>query len=175
MISLNKIECSPHYREIVDLILQGESGRTISDYLKDNYNENISYSTINKYKRDNLNLEQEIKKRQIQHQQDEAIAEREDLEAAINDDIEAAIDKGLEALAVLDQFIAQGGSIYDDLVNDPNVKSVDKARILNTAIKTRLDWIKSTDDKIIEVERPIDLSAYFSDERIDEALRDEED
>lgn len=120
-------------------------------------------------------MEQEIKKRELQHQTDEAIAERQELEAEIMDDVEEAINKGLEALKILDNFIANGAAIYEELLNDKTVKPLDKAKLLNTAIKTRLDWIKSTNEKIVEVERPIDLSAYFSDEAIEEALRDEED
>ena len=120
-------------------------------------------------------MEQEIKKRELQHQTDEAIAERQELETEIMDDVEEAINKGLEALKILDNFIANGSAIYEELLNDKTVKPLDKAKLLNTAIKTRLDWIKSTNEKIVEVERPIDLSAYFSDEAIEEALRDEED
>ncbi|MBF4469469.1 MAG: hypothetical protein ISP01_08715, partial [Methanobrevibacter arboriphilus] len=43
------VERSDHYDEIMDMIKEGLSSRTISNYLKDEYNEIISHTAINNY------------------------------------------------------------------------------------------------------------------------------
>ncbi len=58
----NKVISSPHRDEIDKLLLEGESSRNVSDYLENQYNEIISYGTINNYRKDHLNVTQEAKK-----------------------------------------------------------------------------------------------------------------
>ena len=43
-----KIEKSSHYKEIVDLLLQGKSSRDVSNYLKKQYGEDIGYTAISR-------------------------------------------------------------------------------------------------------------------------------
>ena len=52
----SKVELSPHYNEIVDLLLSGNSGRYVSDYLLNEYDEKISYVALNNYKKNKLNV-----------------------------------------------------------------------------------------------------------------------
>lgn len=48
----NKIEKSNHYQEIITMLEAEKSPRYISNFLKQNYNEIISHTTINKFKKD---------------------------------------------------------------------------------------------------------------------------
>lgn len=56
----SKVEKSPHYNEIVERLLSGESGRSVSKYLMDTYNEDIGYGAINSFKRNHLRIEERV-------------------------------------------------------------------------------------------------------------------
>lgn len=58
----NKVVSSPHRDEIDKLLLDGESSRNVANYLKNQYNEIISYATINNYRKVHLNVTKEAKK-----------------------------------------------------------------------------------------------------------------
>lgn len=58
----NKVVSSPHRDEIDKLLLEGESSRNVANYLKNQYNEIISYATINNYRKVHLNVTKEAKK-----------------------------------------------------------------------------------------------------------------
>lgn len=58
----NKVMSSPHRDEIDKLLLEGESSRNVADYLENQYNEIISYGTINNYRKVHLNVTKEAKK-----------------------------------------------------------------------------------------------------------------
>lgn len=57
----NKVVSSPHRDEIDKLLLEGESSRNVADYLKNQYDEIISYATINNYRKVYLNVTKEAK------------------------------------------------------------------------------------------------------------------
>ena len=54
MARRSKVETSPHFNEIVDLLVAGYSARYVSDYLSNEYNEKISHTALNNYKKANL-------------------------------------------------------------------------------------------------------------------------
>ena len=53
------VEKSEHRNEIDDLLLNGHSPRFVSNYLKNEYNESISHTAINNYKKKHLNVTKE--------------------------------------------------------------------------------------------------------------------
>ena len=56
------VEKSEHRDEIDDLLLQGKSPRFVSSFLKNEYDESISHTAINNYKKKHLNVTK-VKKR----------------------------------------------------------------------------------------------------------------
>ena len=66
MVRKSKVEASPHYNEIVDLLVAGYSGRYVSDYLLTEYNEKISHASLNKYRKNNLNVKAAVKQKIIE-------------------------------------------------------------------------------------------------------------
>ena len=62
----SKVETSQHFNEIVDLLVAGYNGRYVSDYLQNKYNEKITHTTLNKYKKDNLNVKAAVKQKIIE-------------------------------------------------------------------------------------------------------------
>lgn len=63
------VERSEHRDEIDDLLLEGKSPRFVSTWLKDTYNESISYVSIYNYRKNKLNVTEEAVK--IYHQRRE--------------------------------------------------------------------------------------------------------
>lgn len=63
MIKKSKVELSPHFNEIYAKLCEGVSARKISEWLKNEYNENISYVTISRYKKNNINLAEQVEER----------------------------------------------------------------------------------------------------------------
>lgn len=53
------VERSEHRDEIDDLLLEGNSPRFVSAYLKNEYNEHISHTAINNYRKNKLNVPKE--------------------------------------------------------------------------------------------------------------------
>ena len=55
-----KVEVSPHYDEIIDLLLDGKSSREVYAYLKKEYGEVIGHNAISNYKRNHMKLEEKV-------------------------------------------------------------------------------------------------------------------
>ena len=51
-----KVEDSSHFEEIIERLSKGESPRKVSDYLKNEYGEYISYGTLYKYNKNDSHL-----------------------------------------------------------------------------------------------------------------------
>lgn len=168
----SKVKKSPHYKEIVELLLQGQSSRTVSDYLKNTYNEDIGYGAINRFKNEHLNIEAEVKTRELtrkkqeerqrelqENQKNEAILERAEIEADVEIAKEEAITKLAQALHVLEFFFSNyGEDVVIALMKDSEVKSDSKLNLLLKAIKYYLDFYK--DDKI---ENNVNVKPTFHD------------
>ncbi len=76
----NKVISSSHRDEIDKLLLKGESSRNVSKYLKNRYNESISYATISNYRKEYLNVTKEAKKiyseRKLKERKSRKLAEK---------------------------------------------------------------------------------------------------
>ena len=150
MAPRSKVEKSPHYKEIVDLLLSGQSGRSVSKYLMDTYNEDIGYGSINTFKRNHLNIGLEVKTRELTKQKlqenQDSLLERAEVESDVAVAKEGAINKLTQALHVLEFFFGTyGEEAVITLMKDAEVKSDSKLNLLLRAIKYYLDFYK--DDK----------------------------
>lgn len=63
MAMKSKVELSPHFTEIYARLCEGVSARKISEWLKNEYNENISHVAISKYRKNNINLAEQVEER----------------------------------------------------------------------------------------------------------------
>jgi len=71
----SKIESSPHFNEIVDLLLAGQTTRFVSDYLLNEYGEKISHVSLSKYKKNKLNIKAAAKKKLFEKEKQKLIKE----------------------------------------------------------------------------------------------------
>lgn len=153
-----KIELSPHYKEIVQLLLKGHSFQSISDHLKEEYNESIGTTALFNFKKKYLNIPEEVKARQLAERKkaarearekqlkefhDELIDEQAMAEADVAILKEEAVDKLTEALQVLEFFFGTyGEESIIGLMEDAEVKYDSKVNLLLRAIKYYLDFHK---------------------------------
>lgn len=56
----NKVEASDHYNEIVKRLSCGESGRSVSRWLEEEHGEKISFAALNRYRNQNIKMEDRV-------------------------------------------------------------------------------------------------------------------
>ena len=88
----SKVEQSIHYNEIVDLLLAGNSGRYVSDYLLNQYNEKISYKALNTYKKNKLNVKAAAKQKIIEKEKKRLIKKNTKKAATREDKAELSME-----------------------------------------------------------------------------------
>lgn len=173
MARKSKIETSPHFTEIVDLLLAGYSGRYVSDYLLNEYDEKITHATLNKYKKDNLNVKAAVKKKVIEKQKkkkkkqkkkavtneqqqeaiDKNIEKLADKEIEANESFEAAVNIRYDNVNKIQKIISQAGKYEIDLSNFEKIPSEDRDYYKETEIlikikKLELDAIQVLDEQL---------------------------
>ena len=177
MVRKGKIETSPHFNEIVDLLVAGYTPRYVSDYLLNEYNEKISYVTLNKYRKNNLNVkaavrqkiieEERKKKKETAHKTAEKAIEKEaKKEIQAKESLEIATDYRFQDIKKLDNLINESEKIRIDLDNiQIDSEKYDPYKEINLKIKMKklgLDAIKLKYEMIDEDE----LDVNIHDDRI---------
>jgi len=115
MARKSKVETSSHYNEIVELLVAGYSGRYVSDYLEKEYGEKITHATLNKYKKDKLNVKAAVRKKILEKEKEKQINK----EVQGQETFEVAADYRFKDIQKLDVLIQQAESINLDLDAKP--------------------------------------------------------
>ena len=172
MARKSKVETSPHYNEIVDLLVAGYSPRYVSDYLQNEYNEKISYVTLHKYKKDKLNVKAAVRKKIIEQEKEKSQAKaNEAAEEGVNKEVqktikakesfEIAADYRYRDIKKLDDLIGQAESINIDLDIHPGDEKYDPYKEQNLRIKMKklgLEAIKLKYELIDEDELEVNIN-----------------
>lgn len=182
MAPKSKVEKSEHFNEIVDLLLSGFSGRYVSDYLLNEYDEKISHVAINKYKKNNLNVNAEVKKKLIKEEKKKLQKKKKsDTKQAVSkelikdESISAAANIKYKDVKILDDLITDAkniklnldGFITDEVPHDPYKEEklkMDYKKLGLQAIKVKHDILK--DDNTLDVNINHGLSELFDEEDI---------
>ena len=167
------IESSDHFDEIVERLSRNETGKDVSEWLKNTYNEEISPRTLNRYKATKINMEARVeaelnkraqKKKELdkKRKSEKLKAEKEQskkLDNATNKvvqsttDIEENIKTVSETIADNMQGVAKVAAEFpsrfeeakrDARDPDSNVTSKDVARLALDANKLYNDYFKDT-------------------------------
>ena len=167
------IESSDHFDEIVERLSRNETGKDVSEWLKNTYNEEISPRTLNRYKATKINMEARVeaelnrraeKKRELQEKKkaEKLKAEKEQSEKLDNatsavvqstTDVEETIRTVSETIADNMRGVAKVAAEFPGIfekakkdARDPesNVTSKDVARLALDANKLFNDYFKDT-------------------------------
>lgn len=191
-----KVETSPHFEEIVNLLLQGKSGRKISAYLKNEYNEDIGFNAINNYRKKHIKLEdiviqevdnrlqekekaknQEKEKAENQKKYVEEVSEKKAIEQvdtaeritqAKTNVVNKTADQVQGLLEVAENF-PEDYKLLKIKAADPDSKVTQKdvANMSMNANKLYLDFIKKQDNNIeVNIENNTDLSKAFDENKM---------
>lgn len=60
LVKKSKVEKSPHFEEIVTRLSKGESARSVSKWLKVEYNETISHAALARYNKNHISMEEKV-------------------------------------------------------------------------------------------------------------------
>ena len=151
----SKIESSPHFNEIVDLLLAGQTTRFVSDYLLNEYNEKISHVALSKYKKNKLNIKATAKKKLFEKEKEKLIKQNAKKtatkEAKAELSIEAATSYLTRNYERVEQFIEStaGIDIIQALKDYKKSPDYDESKYLDFLIKLqkiKLDHMKYETD-----------------------------
>lgn len=182
----NKVEESPHFNEIVKRLSEGESGRSVSAWLKNTYNEDISFAALNRYK-NKINMpkrvEAELNKRAQKKKEFKKAQKKKELESKTEKEVQKQADKeetaeennttvaetiasNMEGVAkVAAQFPERFEQACKDAQDpDSNVTSKDVARLSLDANKLYNEYFKQD-----ETNFEINLNEGF--EELEDALK----
>ena len=164
----NKVESSPHYNEIVKRLSCGESGRSVSRWLENTYNEKISFAALNRYKNKNIKMEdrveaelnkrQEIKNKTEKHVQSQAdrIEEAEDTMSIVAQTIADNMEGVAKVAAELPDMFERAKT--DAIDPDCKTEWKDVANISIQANKIYNDYFKHEESTI-----EIDINEGFGE------------
>lgn len=173
----SKVESSPHFEEIVDLLLQGESGRNVSAYLKNQYNEDIGFNAINVYRRKHIKLEDKVISEVDKRLSEKTVKVASDKVDSL-ERIEENTNRVVEVTAVqLQGLLSVGANFPSDYeamknaVHDPESKVSEKdvADMSWKANKLSLEFIKNQETNV-EVNIENNLSTLFDNDKQRELL-----
>lgn len=165
MARKSKVETSPHYNEIVELLVAGHSGRYVSNYLENEYDEKISYVALNNYKKNNLNVKAAVKKKIIEKEKekkqkpiDDAVGKKVESELQAQETFEIAADYRFKDIQKLDDLISQAEDIeiYLD-IRDENYNPYKEQSLRLKMKKLGLDAIKLKYELIDEEELNVNV------------------
>ena len=135
-------EKSEHRDLIDDLLLEGKSPRFVSDYLKNEFNEHISHTAINNYRKNKLNIPKEVA---IEYKKKKEAEKKQEIKSKKKKN--KAVKKTLSDLEKLDEIIEDSFNTQLDierLVNDPNC---DQVKVEGLKLKKRQQGISAVNAK----------------------------
>ena len=139
------VEKSEHRNEIDDLLLDGCSPRFVSTYLKNEYNESISHTAINNYKKKHLNVTKEAVIDYTKKKSQEAKQVQNQKES--QNKKQKAVKKISSDLEKLDEIINESFNVHvdlDRLVDDPEC---DQVKVEGLKLKMRQQGISAVNTK----------------------------
>lgn len=139
------VEKSEHRNEIDDLLLNGHSPRFVSNYLKNEYNESISHTAINNYKKKHLNVTKEavIDYTRKKSQEAKQVQSKKDSQSKK----QKAVKKISSDLEKLDEIIEDSFNTQidiDRLVGDPEC---DQVKVEKLKLQMRQQGISAVNAK----------------------------
>ena len=164
------VERSEHRDEIDDLLLEGKSPRFVSAWLKDSYNEHISHTAINNYRKNKLNVTEEAAKVYHERRQKEKKADEK-----TDKKKQRKVRKVVSDLEKLDVIIEDSYNTdinIERLEHDPESDQVQVEKLKLQKRKQAIEAINAkhnilkNDDTNIEVNINNNFDDLFSEEDI---------
>ena len=125
----NKVEASDHYNEIVKRLSCGESGRSVSRWLEEEHGEKISFAALNRYRNQNIKMEDRV---------EAELNKRQEIKNKTENEVQSQADKKENAentVSIVAETIADNMEGVAKVAAElPDILSVQK-EMLKTRIK----------------------------------------
>lgn len=177
----SKVEKSPHFDEIVTRLSKGESARSVSKWLKNQYDEDISHAALARYNKNHIAMEDRVEaelnrraeeKKKLQEEKKKAQEKEAQQEKKVQEEADK-IETATETVNIVAETIATNmegvakvaaqfpdrfqQACYDAEDPDSNVTSKDVARLALDANKLYNDYFKN-DETTVNVDIKPDIT-----------------
>ena len=177
----SKVEKSPHFDEIVTRLSKGESARSVSKWLKNQYDEDISHAALARYNKNHIAMEDRVEaelnrraeeKKKLQEEKKKAQEKEAQQEKKVHEEADK-IETATETVNIVAETIATNmegvakvaaqfpdkfqQACYDAEDPDSNVTSKDVARLALDANKLYNDYFKN-DETTVNVDIKPDIT-----------------
>ena len=174
LVKKSKVEKSPHFDEIVARLSKGESARSVSKWLKNQYGEDISHAALARYNKNHIAMEDRVEAELNRRAEEKKKLQEKKLQEEKEDEIETAtetVNIVAETIATNMEGVAKVAAQFPDKfeqacedVEDPdsNVTSKDVARLALDANKLYNDYFKN-DETTVNVDIKPDITVNLLD------------
>ena len=181
LVKKSKVEKSPHFDEIVTRLSKGESARSVSKWLKNQYDEDISHAALARYNKNHIAMEDRVEaelnrraeeKKKLQEEKKKAQEKEAQQEKKVQEEADK-IETATETVNIVAETIATNmegvakvaaqfpekfqQACYDAEDPDSNVTSKDVARLALDANKLYNDYFKN-DETTVNVDIKPDIT-----------------
>lgn len=186
MVRKSKVEKSPHFEEIVTRLSEGQSARSVSKWLENEYGEYISNAALSRYVRNTISMEDKVeaelnrraeeKRKKLQEEKEKLQKEKKVQQEA--DKIEAAEEKVNTVAETIADNMSKVAEVAANFIDDyeqtkrdaedpevPKVTSKDVARLSLQANKIYAEYFKQEDNHV-EVNIDNNLSGFVDESEV---------
>ena len=179
LVKKTKVEKSPHFEEIVTRLSKGESARSVSKWLKNEYDEDISHAALSRFNKNFIRMEDKVEaelnrraeeKKKLELEKQKEVREKELIQQKANG-IESAnetINSVAETIAINMEGVAKVASQFPERfeqacndAEDPTstVSSKDVAKLSLDANKLYAEYFKHEDTNVeVNVNRDVTVN-----------------
>lgn len=158
VMKLSKVQMSPHFREIHQKLLLGESPRRISKWLKDEFDENIGYKAITSYRTKFIEVQTPVA---------DTIAKAHDI-SETTDSITAVLANLADTYF---KVAADFPENYEKMKEDPNVSAKELAEMNLKAGQALFNFFKNNQNNFT-VNVNTGMESLFSLDDLNEVIQD---
>lgn len=153
LVRKSKVEKSPHFEEIVTRLSKGDSARSVSKWLMNQYNEDISHAALARYRKNCISMEERVeaelnrraeerKKKAAEEQKEHKIEQKIQQEAENLADTEETVNTVAETIADNMSKVAEvAANFIDDYerakheADDPEIPKVTYKDVANLSLR----------------------------------------
>ena len=151
----SKVEQSPHFEEIVTKLAHGESARSVSRWLKENFDEDISHTTLTRYSKNTIRMEDKVEAELNRRAEEKKkVQEKSDAVESVNETVNVVARTIADNMQGVAKVAADLPQMYEKVKrqasdhNYPNVTYVDAAKLSIQANKIYADYFKQEENKV---------------------------
>lgn len=174
-----KIESSEHYNEIVDMLVSGYNPRQVSKTLLEKYDEKISHTLLNNFRKNSLNVDAAVKKKLLKRKTEQKKERQKKKEKAVTS-FDTAVDLQLQNVDKLQRLVDDAAQTKIDFKQLKKSKFYSPEKEIDLKIKYKKLGLEANkqlasilNDDSIDVNVNHDFTDFIDDDLVDKILKEE--